>query len=276
MGLPEAEERCRNFLAQEVEMNERKSKRVRKSHQLSHTPKSIQSPVYKSTDTMEQELCEGIYEYLINECIEETISGIEDRSLESRALSQDEKSNFFKSFLIGNIGIDQPNDGDIVHDPIFSISRRGTMIDLPPDSSSSSSEIIEQPIIDDIETHFIEVGSLSYGGVFGLGEKMTHRCIMARNKVQCLQLPRFWLMEQEQNQGHIWQRRRFYLEQCIPSREELFNNFLKTRSWDKFKAKYIKSIIGPLTVNSSKVQDIPTIAHIRQNRDVKYLKSKLN
>lgn len=250
-------------------MNQRKSYRVRKPQRMTHTLITMQSPLYQSTDSMEEQLWDGIYEYVINECIEEAISDIEEWSRESRSIPEDEKDNIFKSFLIGNIGIDQSmsmNDIDIVHYPTM-ISRRGTMLNIESSSSTSSySTIINQSSFEEIETHFIEVGSLSYGGVFGLGEKFTHRCIMARTNVQCLQLPRFWLMEEDQNPGHIWQRRRFYLEQCIPSREELFDNFLKTRSWEDFKANYIQSTLDPRTANSAKIEDIPTIARLVQNR----------
>ncbi|EDW25293.1 GL26512 [Drosophila persimilis] len=74
---------------------------------------------------------------------------------------------------------------------------------------------------DTTRTHFIDVGSLTFGAIFGLGEKMEHRVIMARTVVQCLVLPRFWLLEEELNPGNIWQRRRFYLECSAPSRKKI-------------------------------------------------------
>jgi len=113
----------------------------------------------------------------------------------------------------------------------------------------------------------VDVGSLSFGGIFGLGEKIIHRVIMARTVVQCLLLPRYWLMEEEQNPGHIWQRRRFYLEGSIPSREELFGNFLKTRRWEKFKRDYVQSTLNPNSVNSTQPEDIPIICRIVETRD---------
>jgi len=117
------------------------------------------------------------------------------------------------------------------------------------------------------ETHFVDVGSLTYGGIFGLGENITHRAIMARTVVQCLLLPRYWLMAEEQNPGHIWQRRRFYLEGSIPSRGELFSNFLKTRRWEKFKHDFIQSILNPNSVNSTQPEDIPIMCRIVETSD---------
>ncbi|XP_039497329.1 uncharacterized protein LOC120455320 isoform X2 [Drosophila santomea] len=149
--------------------------------------------------------------------------------------------------------------------------------------SSSSSEIFtassminEKSLIDEsaktvnepVETHFIDVGSLTYGSVFGLGEKMEHRVIMARTVVQCLLLPRFWLLEEEQNPGNIWHRRRFYFECNVPSRQDLFTNFLKTRQWNKFRRDYIESLLNREEKgNITKEEDIPIMCRIVETSD---------
>lgn len=259
--MQELEAKCQKLNAGEQEVSERRSEKVRRSQRQTYTAITMHLPQYKSTDSMEEQLWDGIYEYLIHECVEEVISGIEVWSQESSSNSENRES--FGTMMDH---LKSPsNDFEIVYFPSL-MSKRGTVHeDVSSSSSGSSSTPIQQPepiTIDEIETHFIEVGSLSYGGVFGLGEKLTHRCIMARTNVQCLQLPRFWLMEEDQNPGHIWQRRRFYLEKCIPSREELFKNFLKTRSWEKFKEKYVQSILDPSTVTCTKVEDIPTMVRI--------------
>ncbi|XP_017064651.1 uncharacterized protein LOC108103618 [Drosophila eugracilis] len=119
-----------------------------------------------------------------------------------------------------------------------------------------------------IETHFIDVGSLTYGSIFGLGEKMEHRVIMARTVVQCLLLPRFWLLEEEQNPGNIWHRRRFYFECNVPSRQDLFTNFLKTRQWNKFRHDYIQSLLNlEEKGNITKEEDIPIMCRIVETSD---------
>ncbi|XP_017062308.1 uncharacterized protein LOC108102145 isoform X2 [Drosophila ficusphila] len=122
--------------------------------------------------------------------------------------------------------------------------------------------------VDPIETHFIDVGSLTFGSVFGLGEKMEHRVIMARTVVQCLLIPRFWLLEEEQNPGNIWHRRRFYFECNVPSREDLFTNFLKTRQWNKFRHDYIQSLLNlEEKGNITKEEDIPIMCRIVETSD---------
>ncbi|XP_037952850.1 uncharacterized protein LOC119683280 isoform X2 [Teleopsis dalmanni] len=113
------------------------------------------------------------------------------------------------------------------------------------------------------ESRFIDVGSLLFGGIFGLGEKLQHRVIMARSTVQCLLVPRYWLFEPNQNPGNIWQRRRFYLNTSIPSRENLFIDFLREKEWRKFKNEVVSRVLeDAVSGNTTKVQDIPIICRI--------------
>ncbi|XP_037726788.1 uncharacterized protein LOC119557862 [Drosophila subpulchrella] len=135
-------------------------------------------------------------------------------------------------------------------------------------SSHSHRTIVEEPEgMEHYETHFIDVGSLTYGGIFGLGEKMHHRVIMARTTVQCILIPRFWLFEPAQNPGNIWQRQRFYIECNIPTREALYTDFLKTRKWEKFRRDYIENILNADSLaNFTKVEDIPIISRIVETK----------
>lgn len=60
--------------------------------------------------------------------------------------------------------------------------------------------------------YFIEIGTFGCGSIFGLGEQMDDRIIAAGDKgVQCLLIPRYWLMQKKQNSGNIWQRLSFHL-----------------------------------------------------------------
>ncbi|XP_034130776.1 uncharacterized protein LOC117585412, partial [Drosophila guanche] len=117
------------------------------------------------------------------------------------------------------------------------------------------------------ESHFIDVGKLTFGAIFGLGENMQHRVIMARTRVQCLLLPRFFLLEKNQNPGNIWQRRLFYLDCTIPSREYIFSHFLKGRDWNKFKHDVIKKTLYSSVKYKSRYEDIPIICRIVEAND---------
>lgn len=57
------------------------------------------------------------------------------------------------------------------------------------------------------KAHFVEIGEFSCGSIFGLGEQMDDRIIIAKHtEVQCLLIPHYWLLQKKQNAGNIWQR----------------------------------------------------------------------
>lgn len=102
------------------------------------------------------------------------------------------------------------------------------------------------------------MGTISTGGIFGLGEAMEHRIVMAETKVQCLVLPRYWLFQDEQNPKNIWQRKKIQLDFTLPSREVLFNLFKNSRKWQTFKTE----IVSSLGTSEAKLQDIPIMGRI--------------
>lgn len=265
--MAEIEANCRN-LGFGSQPRVQKSISKRSVVHVRNTVHSSYSRDFMHEQSMEENMYKTIADYLFNECLEEAISELTGWSPESDSSSI--KPNVF--------GIERvPSQTDWHGYETVKYTLHGGMTTstetneteplLSSESSDSTLVPVVQPKENDMETHFIEVGSLTYGGIFGLGEKMTHRVIMARTNVQCLQLPRYWLMEEDQNPGHIWQRRRFYLENCIPSREELFANFLKTRRWNKFKEDFIQSTLNPNSVNSTHPEDIPIMSRIVETRD---------
>ncbi|KAH8308637.1 hypothetical protein KR044_003699 [Drosophila immigrans] len=149
-------------------------------------------------------------------------------------------------------------------------SSKSTQIELP-EVESEESEIFtatssRNQSAGNYATHFIDIGSMCFGGVCGVGEKNDHRVVMARTTVQCLLIPRYWLMEDEQNPGHIWQRMRFYLDRCIPSRKTLFHDFIKTRKWAQFKEDCVEQFKHSQT-NPTKIEDIPIIISIVKSEE---------
>lgn len=63
----------------------------------------------------------------------------------------------------------------------------------------------EQPN-ENVINRMVEVGHYGISTVFGLGELMEDRQIIAKTSVECLLIPRYWLFQQEQNLGNIWQK----------------------------------------------------------------------
>ncbi|BFG00818.1 uncharacterized protein DMAD_00736 [Drosophila madeirensis] len=118
------------------------------------------------------------------------------------------------------------------------------------------------------ETHFIDVASLTFGAIFGLGEKMQDRNIMTRTHVQCLVIPRFWLFEPAQNPGNFWQRKRFFVESNLPTRETLFGDFVKTRNWQQFSNGYLRAVLSDSSTCSwTRPEDIPIVARIMETTE---------
>ncbi|XP_037732501.1 uncharacterized protein LOC119563258 isoform X2 [Drosophila subpulchrella] len=144
-------------------------------------------------------------------------------------------------------------------------------LDLVESSSSSSKENgpfnTHSRTAPAFESHFIDVGTITFGGIFGLGEKMEHRVVMARSTVQCLILPRFFLLEKKQNPGNIWERRLLYMECMIPSREALFAHYLKSCEWKKFKNDFIRETLKPSDNDCTHVDDIPIICKIVESSE---------
>ncbi|XP_030379525.1 uncharacterized protein LOC115627828 isoform X2 [Scaptodrosophila lebanonensis] len=191
-----------------------------------------------------------------------------DEHEEVEKSSQERKSSLIKSRSKGTIVSIKPA-GSSEEMEIFTATSAGHS-----KATILSSILVKDCVKKTRETHFIDVGSLTYGGVFGLGERMEHRVIMARTTVQCLLLPRFWLLEKAQNPGNIWQRRRFYFECNVPSREALFENFLKTRKWDSFKEEFIVETLGAKSNRTgTKMEDIPIMCRIVETSDDDQLNS---
>ncbi|XP_034118719.1 uncharacterized protein LOC117577871 [Drosophila albomicans] len=133
-------------------------------------------------------------------------------------------------------------------------------------TASTKSLSIRASKDDNYATHFIDIGSMYFGGLCGVGETNDHRVLMARTTVQCLLIPRYWLMEDEQNPGHIWQRMRFYLDRCIPSRKTLFRDFIKSRKWSNFKDDCVEPFTHS-TTNPTKIEDIPIFIRIVKSKE---------
>lgn len=118
-----------------------------------------------------------------------------------------------------------------------------------------------------IKHQFVDVGTYHCGGVFGIGEEMENRIIIARNVVQCLIIPRYWLFQKAQNIGNVWQRIKLFLNSTIPSQQQLYDNYLSNQKWKKYKKKTIDEIKRQYGLTASETQpyNIPVICRIEDN-----------
>lgn len=107
---------------------------------------------------------------------------------------------------------------------------------------------------------FVNLGTYSAGSFFGLGEEMEHRTIVARDTVQCLLIPRYWLFQKEQNIGNIWERNKIFLDLNIPSREKCFKQYRQTQKWIRYKKQVIDSLLPEKrNKNVTSIFNVPVI-----------------
>ncbi|EDS28916.1 conserved hypothetical protein [Culex quinquefasciatus] len=118
-----------------------------------------------------------------------------------------------------------------------------------------------------LEHIFLDVGSFSCGSVFGLGEKFEDRTIVARNHVQCMLIPRYWLFMKNQNTGNVWQRIKMYLELAIPDREKLFKQYLTDLNWMVYRKRVVTEVIQRQGRHSNRTRlaDVPLMCRVEQN-----------
>lgn len=109
--------------------------------------------------------------------------------------------------------------------------------------------------------HFIRVAEYGKGSIFGLGEELEERIIIASTDVQCLLVPRYWLFLKQQNVGNVWNRTRLFLESNIPSRACLFQELKRNRQWNRFKAKLIEETPKRI-LNRTAAKSIPLMCRI--------------
>ncbi|XP_052890075.1 cGMP-dependent protein kinase 1-like [Anopheles moucheti] len=115
-----------------------------------------------------------------------------------------------------------------------------------------------------IEHRFIDVGTFGCGSVFGLGETMPHRMVVARNRVQCLLIPRDWLLEKEQNVGNTWLRVRMKLDMAI-QRDRLFELFMRDQNWQRYRKILVREFIHRNgRHNLTQYADVPIMCRIEQ------------
>ncbi|XP_053699097.1 uncharacterized protein LOC128746071 [Sabethes cyaneus] len=152
-----------------------------------------------------------------------------------------------------------------IEDEITQLHRRRSsrMVDLERTPMMTTSKQPSQSV--KYEYHFVDVASYACGSVFGVGEHMDDRTVVARGRVQCLMIPRYWLMQKSQNVNNVWSRIRIFLEQQQPSREQLFEWFLNELHWQKYRRKLRTSFTGRhVMANKTGIWDVPLLCRIEQ------------
>ncbi|XP_072941803.1 uncharacterized protein [Epargyreus clarus] len=118
-----------------------------------------------------------------------------------------------------------------------------------------------------LRTYFMQVCQLNPGSSFGFGENMRDRRIVALTPVECMLLPKIWLLQR--NTANIWTRIQHYLEKKIPTKKQLFKEFVAARRWNEFREQLVTDVVSRSnTVNWTSVHDVPYSIRMEEMLDI--------
>ncbi|CAH2092055.1 unnamed protein product [Euphydryas editha] len=129
-------------------------------------------------------------------------------------------------------------------------------------------ENIGKPVpTQNLRTYFMQVCQLNVGSSFGFGENMRDRRIVALTPVNCMLLPKIWLLQR--NTANIWTRIQHYLEKKIPTKKQLFKEFVSARRWQEFRDQLVEDVVSRSnTVNYTSVHDVPYSIRMEEMLDI--------
>ncbi|XP_075972420.1 uncharacterized protein LOC142974145 [Anticarsia gemmatalis] len=118
-----------------------------------------------------------------------------------------------------------------------------------------------------LRTFFMQVCQFNPGSTFGFGENMRDRRIVALTQVDCMLLPKIWLLQR--NTANIWSRIEHYLDKKIPNKKKLFKEFVSERRWQEFRDGLVEDVVARSnTVNWTSVHDVPYSIRMEEMIDI--------
>ncbi|XP_023952826.2 uncharacterized protein LOC112056606 [Bicyclus anynana] len=116
-------------------------------------------------------------------------------------------------------------------------------------------------------TYFMQVCLFNAGACFGIGESMRDRRIIALTPVSCMLLPKVWLFQR--NTANIWSRIQHYLKKKIPTKKQLFKEFVSARRWQEFREDLVENVLARSnTVNWTTIHDVPYSIRLEETQDI--------
>ncbi|XP_060800846.1 uncharacterized protein LOC106131076 isoform X1 [Amyelois transitella] len=151
---------------------------------------------------------------------------------------------------------------EITSKPLFSregeLTRESVRLSVLP-------EAMKMP--PNVKTYFMQVCQLNPGASFGFGENMRDRRIVALTPVDCMLMPKIWLLQK--NTANIWTRIQHYLEKKIPTKKQLFKEFVSQRRWQDFRNQMVDDVVSRSnTVNWTSVHDVPYSIRMEEMLDI--------
>ncbi|XP_063636136.1 uncharacterized protein LOC134806745 [Cydia splendana] len=118
-----------------------------------------------------------------------------------------------------------------------------------------------------LRTYFMQVVIFNPGSTFGFGENMRDRRIVALTPVDCMLLPKVWLLQR--NTANIWTRIQHYLEKKIPTKKQLFKEFVSARRWQEYRDQVVSDVVArSKAVNFTTVHDVPYSIRMEEMVDI--------
>ncbi|XP_031828785.1 uncharacterized protein LOC116425343 [Nomia melanderi] len=119
------------------------------------------------------------------------------------------------------------------------------------------SSISQQCYPKDSRTIFMQICIFQRGACFGLGENMRNRRIISTSNVRCFLVPRYFL--NEHSRANIWEHVKLFMDSKYPTREELFEKFVRNRKWREYKKHLFETTRkrGRQVCSNVTVHDVP-------------------
>ncbi|XP_045763675.1 uncharacterized protein LOC123866265 [Maniola jurtina] len=145
----------------------------------------------------------------------------------------------------------------------FKEQRESVRISVFPEETGAG----ESMPLKNIQTYFMQVCQFNPGSSFGFGENMRDRRIVALTPVSCMLLPKIWLLQR--NTANIWSRIQHYLEKKIPTKKQLFKEFVSARRWQEFREELVEDVVSHSSaVNYTTVHDVPYSIRMEEMVDI--------
>ncbi|XP_048481143.1 protein phosphatase 2C and cyclic nucleotide-binding/kinase domain-containing protein [Plutella xylostella] len=158
------------------------------------------------------------------------------------------------------------------HNPDSKLVRQSSKISDDADKNTidradpESTDDATKGVPPNLRTYFMKVCEMSAGATFGFGESMRDRRVVAAARVACMLLPKVWLLQK--NTTNIWTRVQRYLERKIPTKRQLFNEFVSARRWQKYREQVVSEVTSRTnTINFTSIHDVPYYVRMAEMTD---------
>jgi len=95
------------------------------------------------------------------------------------------------------------------------------------------------------------------------GENLEDRSIITTTEVECLLCPYHLILQN--SKANIWEKIKCFLEIYLPTKEQLFKEFLKKRRWLEYREGLVKDIMKKSNIQiNTTIHDIPYSIRIKE------------